>query len=98
MHGMGSTCTVAGSARNALAVNPNRRAATSMLAALLPSRDTPQATRSCSRGIHTLCASVQVLPLKCLQPLIAQGAAMRKSSVGFAGPESARSFSVRRLC
>ena len=40
-----------------------------------------------------LWASVHALPLKCLQPLISQGAAMRKIVVGFAGPESARSFS-----
>src|SRR6478609_2656873 len=52
MQGIGKSCSVAGSLRNPLASRPKVRAARTMLLALLPSRETPQATRSCSSGIQ----------------------------------------------
>lgn len=55
-----------------------------------------QAGRALTTGAKPstiLWTSVHAFSLKCLQPFVAQGAAMRKTSVGFAGPESARSFS-----
>src|SRR6188472_2164973 len=52
MQGIGSSCSVEGSLRNPLASRPKVRAARTMLLALLPSRETPQATRSCSSGIQ----------------------------------------------
>src|ERR1700730_3553857 len=50
MQGIGNSCSVEGSLRKPLAARPKRRAALTMLLALLPSRETPQATRSCSSG------------------------------------------------
>src|SRR5882724_4375169 len=52
MQGIGNSCSVEGSLRNPLASKPKVRAARTMLLALLPSRETPQATRSCSSGIQ----------------------------------------------
>jgi hypothetical protein len=52
MQGIGNSCSVEGSLRNPLASRPKLRAARTMLLALLPSRETPQATRSCYSGIQ----------------------------------------------
>src|SRR5216684_362356 len=52
MQGIGNSCSVVGSLRKPLASRPKVRAALTILLALLPSRDTPHATRSCSSGIH----------------------------------------------
>jgi hypothetical protein len=52
MQGIGKPWSADGSLRKPLASSPKLRAALTMLLALLPSRDTPQATRSCSSGIH----------------------------------------------
>src|SRR6266702_2680691 len=52
MQGIGNSRSVEGSLRNPLASKPKVRAARTMLLALLPSRETPQATRSCSSGIQ----------------------------------------------
>src|ERR1700722_472251 len=52
MHGIGTSRSIAGSVRKPLASRPKLRAALMMLLALLPSRETPHATRSCSSGTH----------------------------------------------
>src|SRR5258707_3541303 len=52
MHGMGNSCSVEGSLRKPFAASPRLCAALTILLALLPSRETPQATRNCSSGIQ----------------------------------------------
>src|SRR5258708_26048823 len=55
MHGMGNSCSVEGSLRKPFAASPRLCAALTILLALLPSRETPQATRNCSSGIQLPC-------------------------------------------